>query len=56
MTRQEMTDALLQDDVRIIAVDLKYEDFSYLMFLLEERKPYSTWTDAEIKEAYDGLN
>jgi mevalonate pyrophosphate decarboxylase len=53
--RQNMIDALLQDDVRTIAEDLKHNDASYLMFLLEERKPYSLWTDAEITESFNIL-
>jgi hypothetical protein len=50
MTRQEMIDALLQDDVRGVE-----DDFTHVWFLLEHRKPYSEWADAEIEEAYNGL-
>jgi hypothetical protein len=48
--RQGMIDALLLDDVRGVE-----DDITYVMFLLEHRKPYCDWTDAEIEEAYDGL-
>lgn len=54
--RQGMIDALLLDDVRIITEDLKEGDDNYLMFLLEQRKPYSEWKDFEIEEAYHGLD
>jgi hypothetical protein len=50
MTRKEMIDALLLDDVRGVE-----DDITYVMFLLKHRKPYCDWTDAEIEEAYDGL-
>jgi predicted cupin superfamily sugar epimerase len=48
--RQGMIDALLVDDVQGVT-----DDFTYIWFLLEHRKPYSQWTDAEIEEAYHGL-
>ena len=48
--RQGMIDALLVDDVRGVT-----DDFNYIWFLLEHRKPYCEWTDAEIEEAYNGL-
>jgi hypothetical protein len=48
--RQGMIDALLMDDTRDVT-----DDFNYIWFLLEHRKPYSEWTDAEIEEAYNGL-
>jgi len=54
--RQGMIDTLLLDDVRIITEDLKEGDSNYLMFLLEQRKPYSKWKDFEIEEAYHGLD
>ena len=55
--RQGMIDALLFDDVRIIKDDLiGNDDPNYLMFLLEQREPYSKWSDSEIEEAYHGLS
>jgi hypothetical protein len=53
--RQKMISALLLDDVRIIADDLKEGDSNYLKFLLSEREPYSKWTDTEVEESYNIL-
>jgi len=53
--RQGMIDAMLLDDVRSITEDLKQNDTTYLMFLLEEREPYSKWTDLEVEEAYNEM-
>jgi hypothetical protein len=53
--RQGMIDAMLLDDVRSITEDLKHDDTTYLMFLLEERKPYSEWTNLEVEEAYNEM-
>ena len=53
--RQGMIDALLQDDVRVITEDLKTNDATYLMFLLEGRKPYSEWTNSEVEESYNEM-
>ena len=54
--REGMIAELLFDDVRIIKDDLiGNDDPNYLMFLLEERKPYSKWSDSEIEEAWHEL-
>ena len=53
--RQGMIDALLFQDLKIILKDLKQKDTIYLLFLLEERKPYRQWTDAEIQGAYNEI-
>ena len=53
--RQGMIDALLLDDVHTISLDLKQGDFSYLMFLLEGRRPYSEWTNLEVEESYNDM-
>lgn len=50
MTREEMIEALLLDDLRGVA-----DDPTYVMFLLKHRKPYCEWTDAEIEESCNGL-
>lgn len=54
-TRQQMINALVLDDVRIIKKDLIEDDPSYLIFLLTEREPYNTWSYKDIKDAYKNL-